>query len=59
MSPYGSVSVFFRKTQAAILLIKLGADVHIQAHNGVTAFDMAMLISKQWLKLRDCFHLTA
>nr|CAB3221840.1 ankyrin repeat and SAM domain-containing protein 6-like [Phallusia mammillata] len=38
-------ATYYGKTQAAIALIKFGADVRIPAHNGVTAFDMAMLIN--------------
>nr|XP_018666877.1 ankyrin repeat and SAM domain-containing protein 6-like isoform X2 [Ciona intestinalis] len=38
-------ATYYGKTQAAIYLIRRGANVGIQAHNGVTAFDMAMLIN--------------
>lgn len=38
-------ATYYGKTHAAIRLIHAGANVCIRAHNGVTAFDMAMLIN--------------
>ncbi|XP_076808592.1 ankyrin repeat and SAM domain-containing protein 6-like [Clavelina lepadiformis] len=38
-------ATYYGKNEAAIFLIQCGANVHIPARNGVTAFDMAMLIN--------------
>jgi len=38
-------ATYYGKTQAATRLIQAGANVGLKTHNGVTAFDMAMLIN--------------
>lgn len=40
------VIVLYRKKDVAVFLIEKGADVTIQAKNGCTAFDMALIIGK-------------